>query len=132
MAAVRQKIHLAHCAVLPGHLSFGMGRIGFTLSRSANLVAEWIAWRGANIDPLFCGIYQGKPINRPLGTTKVKLIIKKAIAAAGGSPEDVAAFSEHSMRVGAAQDLLCAGYDTAAIMRAGGWKSVNVLGRIWR
>ena len=33
------------------------------------------------------------------------------------------------MRVGAAQDLLCAGYDTVAIMRAGGWKSINVLAR---
>ena len=33
------------------------------------------------------------------------------------------------MRVGAAQDLLCAGNDTAAIMRAGGWKSVRVLAR---
>lgn len=31
------------------------------------------------------------------------------------------------MRVGAAQDLLKRGFDTAAIMRAGGWKSVNVL-----
>lgn len=33
------------------------------------------------------------------------------------------------MRVGAAQDLLKRGFDTAAIMRAGGWKSVNVLAR---
>ena len=33
------------------------------------------------------------------------------------------------MRVGAAQDLLKMGYDTAAIMRAGGWKSVSVLAR---
>lgn len=108
---------------------FGMGRIGFSSRRSAELVGKWLAWRGEGIDPLFCGIYQGKPINRPLGTTKVKLIIKEAIAAAGLPPEDVAAFSGHSLRVGAAQDLLCAGFDTAAIMRAGGWKSVNVLGR---
>jgi site-specific recombinase XerD len=108
---------------------FGMGRIGFTSMRSASLIAEWLAWRGTTIDPLFCGIYQGKPINRPLGTTKVKLIIKEAISAAGADPDDVAAFSGHSLRVGAAQDLLCAGFDTAAIMRAGGWKSVNVLGR---
>ena len=43
--------------------------------------------------------------------------------------EDIDAFSGHSLRVGAAQDLLCAGYDAAAIMRAGGWKSVNILGR---
>jgi site-specific recombinase XerD len=108
---------------------FGMGRIGFSSRRSADLVSEWLAWRGEMIDPLFCGIYQGKPINRPLGTTKVKLIIKEAVAAAGLPPEDVAAFSGHSLRVGAAQDLLCDGFDTAAIMRAGGWKSVNVLGR---
>lgn len=108
---------------------FGMGRIGFSSKRSAELVGKWLAWRGEGIDPLFCGIYQGKPINRPLGTTKVKLIIKEAVAAAGLPPEDVAAFSGHSLRVGAAQDLLCAGFDTAAIMRAGGWKSVNVLGR---
>lgn len=33
------------------------------------------------------------------------------------------------MRVGAAQDLLKGGFYTAAIMRAGGWKSVNVLTR---
>ena len=49
--------------------------------------------------------------------------------AARFTPEDVRAFSGHSLRVGAAQDLLCAGFDTAAIMRAGGWKSINVLGR---
>jgi len=30
---------------------------------------------------------------------------------------------------GAAQDLLKKGLDTAAIMQAGGWKSVNVLAR---
>ena len=108
---------------------FGMGRIGFSSRRSAELLQEWLRWRGPQIEPLFCGIYQGKPINRPLGTTKVKLIIKEAMAAAGVPPEDLAVFSGHSLRVGAAQDLLCGGFDTAAIMRAGGWKSVNVLGR---
>ena len=106
-----------------------MGRIAFSSRRSADLVHAWLAWRGPAIDPLFCGIYQGKPINRSLGTTKVKLIIKEAAAAAGFSSEDVASFSGHSLRVGAAQDLLCSGFDTAAIMRAGGWKSVTVLGR---
>ena len=35
--------------------------------------------------------------------------------------------SGHSLRVGAAQDLLIKGHDTAAIMRAGGWRSLNVL-----
>ena len=108
---------------------FGMGRIGLTSRRSAQLVGEWLAWRGDDIAPLFCGIYRGKPINRSLETTKVKLIVKEAIAAAGLPLEEVAAFSGHSLRVGAAQELLRAGFDTAAIMRAGGWKSTNVLAR---
>jgi integrase/recombinase XerD len=108
---------------------FGMGRIAFSSHRSAELVAEWLAWRGPHIAPLFCPIYHEKPINRGLSTGKVKLIIKEAAAAAGLPVADVAAFSGHSLRVGAAQDLLCAGHDTAAIMRAGGWKSVSVLGR---
>lgn len=108
---------------------FGMGRIAFTSRRSAELVSEWLAWRGPQIDPLFCGIYRGRPINRALGTTTVKKVIKTSVAAAGLLPHEVAAFSGHSLRVGAAQDLLCAGFNAAAIMRAGGWKSVNVLAR---
>ncbi|WP_416832706.1 MAG: tyrosine-type recombinase/integrase [Erythrobacter sp.] len=43
--------------------------------------------------------------------------------------DQVASFSGHSMRVGAAQDLLKRGFDTTAIMREGGWKSINVLAR---
>lgn len=108
---------------------FGMGRIGFTSRRSAQLVGEWLAWRGDGIAPLFCGIYRGKAINRSLETTKVKLIVKEAVLAAGLPPEEVAGFSSHSLRVGAAQELLRAGFDTAAIMRAGGWRSTNVLAR---
>ena len=34
-----------------------------------------------------------------------------------------------AVRFTAAQDLLRKGFDTAAIMRAGGWKSVNTLSR---
>jgi site-specific recombinase XerD len=108
---------------------FGKGRIAFTSRRSAELVGAWLEWRGPDIDPLFCGIYQGKPIDRALSCDTVKLMIKDAARAAGLSATDVDAFRGHSLRVGAAQDLLCAGHGTAAIMRAGGWKSVNVLGR---
>lgn len=107
----------------------GMGRLAFSSRRSAKLISEWLEWRGPAIEPLFCAIYQGRPINRGLGTTRVKQIIKGAATEAGMRSEEVAGISGHSLRVGAAQDLLCAGFDTAAIMRAGGWKCVNVLGR---
>ena len=108
---------------------FGAGRIAFTSQNTAKLVEEWLDWRGPEIPWLFCPIYQGKPINRGLEVTAVKALVKTAAKRIGLDPEDVDAFSGHSMRVGAAQDLLAKGFDTAAIMRAGGWKSVNVLAR---
>jgi integrase/recombinase XerD len=108
---------------------FGHGRISFTSATTAKLIAEWLKWRGADVEYLFCPIYKGKAIDRSLSATTVKRLIKNTAILAGLDQADVDAFSGHSMRVGAAQDLLCAGHDTAAIMRAGGWKSINVLAR---
>jgi len=108
---------------------FGEGRIAFTSARTASLVLDWLDWRGPGIEPLFCPIYHGKPIDRALSSDTVKRLVKESARRAGIAPNDVAAFSGHSMRVGAAQDLLRRGHDTAAIMRAGGWTSVNILSR---
>ena len=55
--------------------------------------------------------------------------IKGAAKAAGLEDKVVGALSGHSMRVGAAQDLMRDGAGLPPIMRAGGWKSLNVLGR---
>ena len=106
---------------------YGQGRIAFTSQRTADLLREWLAYRGPTIEWLFCPIYQGKVIDRSLETTTVRRVIKEAAQRCGLRADQVASFSGHSMRVGAAQDLLKRGFDTAAIMRAGGWKSVNVL-----
>lgn len=108
---------------------FGRGRLAFTSDHTANLVQDWLDWRGPEVDWLFCPIYRGKAVNRDLSTTTVKYVIKMAARREGLDPETVDAFSGHSLRVGAAQDLLRMGHDTAAIMRAGGWKSVNILAR---
>ena len=108
---------------------FGEGRLAFTSVKTAGLVRDWNDWRGTGIDWLFCPIYQGRAINRGLEITTVKRLVKNAAKRVGLDPAEVDAFSGHSMRVGAAQDLLTRGFDTAAIMRAGGWKSINVLAR---
>lgn len=108
---------------------FGQGRIAFTSKRTADLVKAWLEWRGHEIEQLFCPIYRGKAIDRSISTTTVRRVVKDAALWAGLPAEQAEAFSGHSMRVGAAQDLLCAGHDTAAIMRAGGWKSLPVLSR---
>jgi site-specific recombinase XerD len=108
---------------------FGQGRIAFTSSRSRELVDAWLARRGPDFEYLFCPVYQGRAIQRGLSCTSVKRLIKQTARAAGYEPDVVDDFSGHSIRVGAAQDLLRAGQDTASIMRAGGWKSLNVLAR---
>ncbi|QFT48720.1 Tyrosine recombinase XerD (plasmid) [Roseivivax sp. THAF40] len=107
----------------------GQGRLAFTSVDTADRVRAWQDWRGSVTDWLFCPIYQDHPIDRGLSDTTVKNVIKTAAKRAGCPPEEVRAFSGHSMRVGAAQDLLKRGFDTSAIMRAGGWKSVSVLAR---
>jgi site-specific recombinase XerD len=108
---------------------FGRGRIAFTSSRSAELLSDWLEWRGGDIAPLFCSIYRGVAINRPLSGSTVKNIIKSSARAAGYDPWVVSDFSAHSLRVGAAQELLRRGHDSVAIMRAGGWRTPTILAR---
>lgn len=79
--------------------------------------------------PLFCPIYHCQPINRVLSPDTVKRLVKEGAKLADVDPVEAREFSDHSMRVGAAQDLLRRGFDTAAIMRAGGWSSTNVVSR---
>lgn len=40
-----------------------------------------------------------------------------------------AQYSSHSLRIGAAQNLLIKGHDTLAIMKAGGWHSLVSVNR---
>ena len=68
-------------------------------------------------------------MERSLSADTVKRLVKTSAKKVGLDAKEIDNFSGHSLRVGAAQDLLCAGYDAAAIMRDGGWKSINVLSR---
>ena len=107
----------------------GAGRIAFTSKQTAQLVLDWQDGRGYHTDWLFCPVYQGKAVDRCLESNSVKRVIKETAEKAGFDREDIDRFSGHSMRVGAAQDLLVRGVDAVGIMRAGGWKSLSVLSR---
>ena len=56
-------------------------------------------------------------------------MIKSAAKRDRLNPSILDKFSSHSLRVDAAQELLRKGFDTAAIMRASEWKSMNTLSR---
>ena len=83
--------------------------------------------RNPNADWLFQPFYRGAVIPRSISCTTVKRLIKNSVKTMGD--EDAGDYSSHSLRVGAAQELLRRGLTTSAIMRAGGWRSVNVLAR---
>jgi site-specific recombinase XerD len=106
---------------------FGHGRLAFTSKGTADLIRDWLARREIDAEPLFCPVYHGKAIDRSITDMTVRRVLSETAERAGCSPDEAKLFSGHSMRVGAAQDLLCLGYDGIAIMRAGGWKSPNTL-----
>ena len=68
-----------------------------------------------------------------LNIASLNEIIKKSVVKVKRCerPSDLEV-SGHSLRVGAAQDLLIKGYDLAAIMRAGGWSNAETVSRYLR
>ena len=105
----------------------GRGRFAFTSRDTAALVAEWIVRRGGGFPFLFCPIYRGRPIDR--GLHSVTVVRAMRAAAERARLPDHSTLSGHSLRVGAAQELLLRGFDTVAIARAGGWRSIATLSR---
>ena len=103
---------------------YGKGRLVFGSERSAKLVRKWLRLKPQEIQPVLCAINHGKCEDRAISDRNVNDIIKRGMLKVKRCerPSDLDV-SGHSLRLGAAQDLLIKGYDLAAIMRAVGWSS---------
>ena len=112
---------------------YGRGRLVFGSERSAKLLRAWFGKKPKEIEAVFCAINHGKCVDRPICDRNVNEIIKKSVVKVKRCerPSDLEV-SGHSLRVGAAQDLLIKGYDLAAIMRAGGWSDPSTVSRYLR
>ena len=112
---------------------YGRGRLVFGSERSAKLVRKWLMLRPKEIQPVFCAINHGRCEDRAICDRNVNDIIKRSVVKVKRCerPSDLEV-SGHSLRVGAAQDLLIRGYDLAAIMRAGGWSDPSTVSRYLR
>ncbi|MEE4208847.1 MAG: tyrosine-type recombinase/integrase, partial [Parvularcula sp.] len=84
---------------------------------------------GIRSGPLFQGLHTRKLSGEPLRTSAIRRLVKRAGMRAEESCAGASGISGHSMRVGAAQDMMVAGLDHVAIMQAGGWKTVDVVAR---
>ena len=112
---------------------YGRGRLVFGSERSAKLLKKWLRLKPKEIQPVFCAINHGRCLNRSICDRQVNEIIKRGLVRVKRypRPSDLEV-SGHSLRVGAAQDLLIKGHDMAAIMRAGGWSEPSTVARYLR
>ena len=112
---------------------YGRGRLVFGSERSAKLLRKWLSQKPKHIQPIFCAINHGRCLDRPICDRNVNDIIKRGVIKVKRCERPIDLdVSGHSLRVGAAQDLLIRGYDLAAIMRAGGWSNPSTVSRYLR
>jgi integrase/recombinase XerD len=112
---------------------YGRGRLVFGSERSAKLLKNWLRQKPKEIQLVFCPVNHGRCLDRAICDRQVNEIIKQGLVRVKRypRPSDLEV-SGHSLRVGAAQDLLIKGYDLAAIMRAGGWSNAETVSRYLR
>jgi integrase len=108
---------------------YGEGRLGYVSPESLKLVHAWLKAAGIAAGYIFRAVRHDRAGDRPLHPYSVNRILKQAARAAGLSVQAIEHLSGHSMRVGAAQDLIVLGLGVLPIMQAGGWKTMNVVGR---
>ena len=108
---------------------FGDGRDGFVSAVSAEALKAWLEAANISKEWLFRRVNSGRAGTDALHPHSVGRILKQRALAAGLPAEIVNRISGHSMRVGAAQDMVANGADILPIMRSGGWKSINVVAR---
>lgn len=105
----------------------GQGRIAHLSPETSGQLKRWIDEAGLTSGPIFRSLHLQRIGEGPLSTSSIRRLIKRATERALLDPAITANLSGHSMRIGAAQDMLVAGFDALAIMQAGGWKSTNVV-----
>jgi site-specific recombinase XerD len=107
----------------------GAGRTARLSSRASALVREWLEHTGIISGPLLRAVYQGHVQEHYLQPITVARILKKVAGRVDLEEEKRRKVRGHSLRVGGAQQLTLNGHGLLVVMRAGGWKSMNVVAR---
>ena len=90
---------------------------------------EWLIAADILEGPIFRGIDRGNKIGEKLGCGQVARIYKKMASKAKLNCDTIKSISGHSMRVGAAQDLLREGVSLPNIMNRGRWSKTDTVMR---
>lgn len=108
---------------------YGHGRITHISNKTTKLLKEWISASKIKTGPVFRSIKHDIVQNKAIHPYSINRIIKRTAQKAGMPCNEIQRLSGHSMRIGAAQDMMISGLDILPIMAAGGWKTTNVVAR---
>jgi site-specific recombinase XerD len=97
--------------------------------RSAKAITEWIIQAKLDGGYLLRGINNANDITNELHSSQINRIYKRLAKAANLPGEVIDRISGHSMRVGAAQDLLKSGASMPLIMNKGRWSKTDTVMR---
>jgi len=86
----------------------GAGRVAHLSPETTVLLTRWINVSNLKRGPLFRSLHLGRPHEGPLATSSIRRIIKRATLRAGIDAKVAGELSGHSMRIGAAQDMMVA------------------------
>lgn len=107
----------------------GAGRTAHLSTRTSQLIDEWLLTLSVDSGPLLRPVYQTKALALYLEPLTVSRVLTKLAKLADTTSPLGSNESGHSLRVGAAQQLVLDGHGILKIMRVGGWRSMNVVAR---
>lgn len=107
----------------------GLGRWLHLEIDSQKAIIEWIKSSGIKDGMLFRGITRGEKITEGLSAAQINRIYKRIAMKSKVDQSVIKHISGHSMRVGAAQDLLRSGASLPMMMQRGRWSKADTVMR---
>jgi len=106
---------------------YGEGHWLHLQEETALALRAWVAAAGITEGPLLRGFTKAGGLTPELKADRISPIYKRLARKAGFEERVAGAVSSHSMRVGAAQDLLQNGATLHEIMEKGGWSKIDTV-----
>jgi integrase len=106
--------------------TIGEGAMAYLSPLTMRLVAEWLQASKLNSGPIFVRVRSSAGVGESFTAQNVTAIFKKVGQWIGLDRKDWERLSGHSVRVGAAQDLLALNIDLSSVMQAGRWKDTRM------
>ena len=97
--------------------------------RAHGALIAWMKHLPENQEMLFCGLNRSFDLSLNIGAGQINRIYKRIARKAGLDESEIKRISGHSMRVGAAQDLLNSGASMPIIMQRGRWSKTDTVMR---